>query len=61
MDAIIYNDANPEQIETLAPNQPHHPIDLEIINAEKDGMYYAATTRRSYLLFLIDPQSSPKH
>ncbi|RDB25574.1 Uncharacterized protein C2A9.02 [Hypsizygus marmoreus] len=33
----IYDDANPEQIETLAPTQFHRNIDLELINADKQG------------------------
>jgi len=33
----IYNDADPDQIETLAPTQPHREVDLEIVNADKQG------------------------
>lgn len=34
---IVYDDMNPEQIETLQPSQPHRPVDLEIVQADKDG------------------------
>ncbi|KAF8884044.1 hypothetical protein BD779DRAFT_1742694 [Infundibulicybe gibba] len=34
---VIYDDANPDQIETLAPTQPHRDVDLEILNADKQG------------------------
>jgi len=34
---VIYDDANPDQIETLAPIQPHRIVDLEIIAADKEG------------------------
>ncbi|KAK7453288.1 hypothetical protein VKT23_011963 [Stygiomarasmius scandens] len=34
---VIYDDANPDQIETLAPTQPHRIVDLEIIAADKEG------------------------
>ncbi|KNZ81922.1 hypothetical protein J132_10201, partial [Termitomyces sp. J132] len=33
----IYDDANPDQIETLAPSQPHREVDLAIIKADKEG------------------------
>ncbi|KAF8807005.1 NAD(P)-binding protein [Phlegmacium glaucopus] len=33
----IYDDANPDQIETLADTQPHRNVDLELINADKEG------------------------
>ncbi|KAF8885451.1 hypothetical protein BD779DRAFT_1733397 [Infundibulicybe gibba] len=35
--ADVYDDANPDQIETLAPTQPHRDVDLEILNADKQG------------------------
>ncbi|KAF8885460.1 hypothetical protein BD779DRAFT_674409 [Infundibulicybe gibba] len=38
---VIYDDADPEQIETLAPTQPHRDVDSEILNADKQG--YAKT------------------
>lgn len=34
---IVYDDLNPDQIETLAPTQPHRPVDLEIVQADKEG------------------------
>lgn len=34
---IIYNDADPDQIETLAPTQLHRNVDLEIVHADKAG------------------------
>jgi len=33
----IYNDNNVEQIESLAPMQPHRNVDLEIVKADGDG------------------------
>ncbi|ESK83754.1 NAD-P-binding protein [Moniliophthora roreri MCA 2997] len=33
----IYNDADPDQIETLAPTQVHRNVDLEIVAADKEG------------------------
>jgi len=33
----IYNDADADQIETLAPTQIHRNVDLEIIDADKQG------------------------
>jgi len=33
----IYDDLNPDQIETLAPSQPHRPVDLAIVEADKQG------------------------
>lgn len=34
----IYDDANPDQIETLSPLAPHRHVDLEIVKADKEGM-----------------------
>lgn len=34
----IYNDADPDQIETLPPTQLHRNVDLELLNADKQGM-----------------------
>lgn len=34
----VYDDADADQIETLAPTQPHRHVDLEIINADKQGV-----------------------
>ncbi|RDB25572.1 Uncharacterized protein C2A9.02 [Hypsizygus marmoreus] len=33
----IYDDADADQIETLAPTQPHRNVDLELVNADKEG------------------------
>ena len=33
----IYDDADPDQIETLAPSQPHREVDLAIVKADKEG------------------------
>ncbi|KAL0566873.1 hypothetical protein V5O48_015125 [Marasmius crinis-equi] len=33
----IYNDADPDQIETLAPTQMHRNVDLEIVRADETG------------------------
>ena len=35
---IIYDDANPDQIESLAPTQPHRNVDLELLKADREGM-----------------------
>ena len=35
----IYDDANPDQIETLADTQPHRNVDLELLNADKEGAW----------------------
>jgi hypothetical protein len=34
----IYNDEDAEQIETLAPTQMHRNVDLELDNADKQGL-----------------------
>jgi hypothetical protein len=33
----VYDDSNADQIETLAYEQPHRNVDLEITNADKEG------------------------
>ena len=33
----IYDDANPDQIETIAPTQMHRNVDLELLEADKEG------------------------
>ncbi|KAF9266638.1 NAD(P)-binding protein [Marasmius fiardii PR-910] len=33
----VYNDADADQIETLAPTQIHRNVDLEIVGADKEG------------------------
>jgi hypothetical protein len=35
----IYDDASTVQIETLADTQPHRNVDLELINADKEGVW----------------------
>ncbi|KAF8071994.1 hypothetical protein FPV67DRAFT_911651 [Lyophyllum atratum] len=40
----IYDDMNPDQIESLPPTQLHRPVDLMIINADKEGYI------RSYII-----------
>ena len=34
---MIYDDANPDQIETLPDTQLHRGVDLELIKADKEG------------------------
>jgi len=34
---VIYDDANPDQIESLAPTQPHRNVDLELLKADREG------------------------
>lgn len=38
----VYDDTNPAQIETLDPEQPHRPVDLTLIEADKAGAYLLA-------------------
>ncbi|KAE9408812.1 NAD(P)-binding protein [Gymnopus androsaceus JB14] len=33
----IWDDTNPDQIETLKPSQPHRPVDLKIVGADAEG------------------------
>jgi hypothetical protein len=33
----IYDDANPDQIESIADTQPHRNVDVELLKADKDG------------------------
>ncbi|KAF5343332.1 hypothetical protein D9758_014193 [Tetrapyrgos nigripes] len=33
----IYDDADADQIESLSPSQPHRPVDIEIVTADKEG------------------------
>ncbi|KAJ3734206.1 NAD(P)-binding protein [Lentinula guzmanii] len=33
----IWDDANPEQMATLKPTQPHRPVDLKIVSADAEG------------------------
>jgi nucleoside-diphosphate-sugar epimerase len=37
IDDTIYDDANPDQIETLGDTQPHRNVDLELLKADKEG------------------------
>lgn len=34
----IYDDSNPDQIETIPPTALHRNIDLELVDADKQGM-----------------------
>ncbi|EKM80125.1 hypothetical protein AGABI1DRAFT_57587 [Agaricus bisporus var. burnettii JB137-S8] len=34
---VIWNDADPDQIEQLPPTAPHRDVDLEILQADKEG------------------------
>ncbi|KDR76264.1 hypothetical protein GALMADRAFT_156362 [Galerina marginata CBS 339.88] len=34
---VIYDDLNPDQIETLADTQQHRNVDLELVKADKEG------------------------
>ena len=34
---VIYDDTNPDQIEAIAPTQPHRNVDLEILKADSEG------------------------
>lgn len=33
----IYDDTNPDQIESIADSQPHRNVDLELLKADKEG------------------------
>lgn len=35
----IYDDSNPDQIETLADTQFHRNVDLELLRADKEGNF----------------------
>ena len=35
----IYDDTNPDQIETLPDTQPHRNVDLVLLNADKEGAW----------------------
>lgn len=35
----IYSDTNIQQIESLAPTQPHRDVDLAVVDADKQGIY----------------------
>jgi hypothetical protein len=49
-DTIIYNDNDADQIESLPPTAFHRNVDLEIVNADKEGWSTTwFTTQRSYL------------
>lgn len=48
----IYNDADPDQIETLADTQPHRNVDLELLKADKEGtsqFHFSSDYPSSYL------------
>jgi hypothetical protein len=49
----VYDDMNPEQIETLPDSQPHRDVDLEIINADKQGRYPVMSSVVGHLLYLV--------
>ena len=34
---VIYDDMNPEKIEALPDTQPHRPVDLAIVKADREG------------------------
>jgi hypothetical protein len=36
----VYSDADPDQIESIAPTQLHRNVDLEIVNADKEGIFH---------------------
>jgi hypothetical protein len=36
----IYSDNNIEKIESLSPTQPHRNVDLEIVKADREGLYH---------------------
>ena len=41
----IYDDSDPDQIETLADTQLHRNVDLEIVRADKEGNTLIPCTR----------------
>ncbi|OBZ72277.1 hypothetical protein A0H81_07905 [Grifola frondosa] len=47
--STIYYDSDPDQMETLAPTQPHRNVDLAIVDADKQGFVktYIILHRRS--------------
>lgn len=36
----IYDDMDPEQIESLPDTQLHRDVDLEIVHADEDGRFF---------------------
>jgi hypothetical protein len=49
----IYDDANPDQIESIADTQPHRNVDVELLKADKDGalqLFFGSNYLSLYLL-----------
>ena len=36
---VVYVDTNPEQIESLSATALHRPVDLEVVAADKQGLF----------------------
>ena len=45
----IYDDSDPDQIETLADTQLHRDVDLELVRADKEGNNNKHTPRTGTL------------
>jgi len=50
----VWDDMDVERFETISPTVPHRPVDLEILNADKEGYL------KSYLLIIPVVCGEPK-
>lgn len=48
----IYNDADPDQIETLPDTQLHRNVDLELLHADKEGIFFSSSSALVYFIVL---------
>lgn len=39
---VVYCDADPEQLDAIAPTQPHRNVDLTVIAGDKEGTAHPA-------------------
>lgn len=47
----IWDDTNPDQVETLKPSQPHRPVDLKIVGADAEGKI--SSLRQYFTSFIV--------
>lgn len=48
----IYDDADPDQIETLPETQIHRNVDLELLRADKEGIFFFSSSALVYFIVL---------
>ena len=55
----IYDDANPDQIESLPDTQLHRNVDLELVKADKEGAFsfFGSNYRLAYDIYLYQAMS----